>query len=159
MKNETLFQLNEALKSFATEIINDCLEDNAPTETELSNKINKLWWKIQDLEREDKKYNGHVNYETWLIELWLTNDEDTYNRYLMCNSMEELKEFVESLTDIENDFGNFRQDITQDLVNCTISEVDFRELWKSLEATHKEHEEYEQKRAKELEVYTNEKEA
>ena len=158
MKNETLFQLNEALKSFATEIINDCLEDNAPTETELSNKINKLWWKIQDLEREDKKYNGHVNYETWLIELWLTNDEDTYNRYLMCNSLEELKEFVENITDV-NVSTYYCPDIAQDFINLVISDIDFRELWKSLEATHKEHEEYEQKRAKELEAYTNEKEA
>ena len=24
-----------------------------------------------------KKYNGWANYETWAVNLWLTNDEDT----------------------------------------------------------------------------------
>jgi hypothetical protein len=26
----------------------------------------------------DKKYNGWSNYETWVTNLWLTNDENTY---------------------------------------------------------------------------------
>lgn len=28
---------------------------------------------------DDKQYNGWTNYETWLINLWLTNDELVYN--------------------------------------------------------------------------------
>ena len=27
---------------------------------------------------EDKRYNGWTNYETWLIKLWIDNDEGSY---------------------------------------------------------------------------------
>jgi hypothetical protein len=26
-------------------------------------------------------YNGHTNYETWLVSLWIDNDEGTYNHW------------------------------------------------------------------------------
>jgi len=26
-------------------------------------------------------YNGHPNYETWAVSLWLSNDQGTYGRY------------------------------------------------------------------------------
>ena len=28
----------------------------------------------KDMEREEKKYNGWSNYETWLVNLWMSND-------------------------------------------------------------------------------------
>jgi hypothetical protein len=40
---------------------------------------------------EGKGYNGWVNYETWLVNLWLTND---YNDYLF------FKELVEEYSDL-----------------------------------------------------------
>ena len=27
----------------------------------------------------DKTYNGWTNYETWLVNLWMSNDEGSYN--------------------------------------------------------------------------------
>jgi len=32
----------------------------------------------KDMEREEKKYNGWSNYETWLVSLWLSNDAVVY---------------------------------------------------------------------------------
>lgn len=31
---------------------------------------------------ENEKYNGWSNHETWLVNLWLTNDESSYNTLL-----------------------------------------------------------------------------
>ena len=28
---------------------------------------------------EDEKYNGWTNYETWLVKLWMDNDQGSYN--------------------------------------------------------------------------------
>ena len=52
------------------------------TETELTHEqIAAVLSHLQSygLLREDHRYNGWTNYETWCIHLWLTNEEGTYN--------------------------------------------------------------------------------
>lgn len=49
---------------------------------------------------ENEKYNGWTNYDTWLVVLWLNNDESNYRR------LEHLKNGIgskklEDLTNIE----------------------------------------------------------
>ncbi len=51
---------------------------------------------------KDEKYNGWTNHETWALNLWLTNDEGTYNETKKILKEAELKdkalkEFVEDL--------------------------------------------------------------
>ena len=129
MKSETLHKIKEVLQKFKTE------------ETD----IQKVLWAIDDIASEDRKYNGWVNYETWLIDLWLTNEQNLNNRALSCESRQELKELVENLTDINNEEGFSRPDIIQDFTNVTLGEIDFYDLFESFEQTRKEIEEYENK--------------
>lgn len=34
------------------------------------------------MKMEDKKYNGWTNYETWVVNLWMDNDENSYKFWL-----------------------------------------------------------------------------
>lgn len=91
----------------------------------------------------NETYNGWYNYETWCINLWLTNEQALYNAMLACESREALKELVENLTDVNNEEGLRRLDIIQDLVNCTLSEVNYREIWKHVKQARAEQNLYE----------------
>ena len=80
---------------------------------------------------EDKKYNGWTNYETWLVNLWLSNDQGTEE---MINDMakhskdvyslmEEIKDLIEELNPLKDN-----ADLFSDLLNGAISECNFYEI-------------------------------
>ena len=81
----------------------------------------------------DRTHNGWSNYETWLVNLWLTNDEGLYERTKEAlavhhhddRSEDRLKDFVEELAQ-EGQEG-FRLD----LINAALSEVNWGELVRS----------------------------
>lgn len=93
----------------------------------------------------DSSYNGWTNYETWLVNLWLNNDEETYN---LCRSMAEscfeeavanevlnreeracyilanrLKEMLEERNPLSSEAS-----VYADLVNAALCEVNWREI-------------------------------
>jgi hypothetical protein len=95
-------------------------------------------------------YNGWKNYETWCVNLWLSNDEGTYNhcRSLAAECRDEapvdqrvkdgiwpeadatkfllsdcLKEFVEEQNPLNGQATMF-----SDLLNAALSEVDWHEV-------------------------------
>ncbi len=93
----------------------------------------------------ESSYNGWTNYETWVVNLWLTNDEDTYNR---CRSLAqqcmeeavadavlsrkeracyqlsiELKEMLEDDNPLVS-----QASVYSDLLNAAISEVNWQEI-------------------------------
>ena len=86
---------------------------------------------------ENEKYNGYNNYETWLVALWIDNDQyyqemvheiageyqedDDTNQ---CASA--LKSFVVEMPDVSKviETGG----MVADLVNSTLSDVDWYEL-------------------------------
>jgi hypothetical protein len=80
----------------------------------------------------DKKYNGWANYETWLVKLWLDNDqgEQEYMNELARENREAydlaevIKDYIENqASEILPNAGLFTE-----LLNSAISEVDWIEI-------------------------------
>ena len=79
---------------------------------------------------KEKGYEGWKSYETWLVALWLGNEEGTYN--LMqefadeetetCRLGDRIKDFIEEYNPCEE------SGLYTDLLNAAISEVDFYEI-------------------------------
>ena len=47
--------------------------------------------------KEDNKYNGWSNYETWNVALWIGNDEGLYNLAKECKDYAEFREQMEEI--------------------------------------------------------------
>jgi hypothetical protein len=85
---------------------------------------------------ERKEYNGWTNYETWLVNLWITNDEGIYQSTLDMvadnsadhDAADAIKNFVEEL----NPLNNTEASLYTDLVNAAISEVNWHEIAQTL---------------------------
>ena len=85
---------------------------------------------------EDKKYNGYNNYETWLVALWIDNDqgyqEDINSMSEQCTADDindlatSIKEYVEMMPDVSKALET--GGMVADLVNSTLSDVDWYEL-------------------------------
>jgi hypothetical protein len=101
------------------------------------------------LTESDSSYNGWSNYETWVVNLWLGNDEGTYNTcrslaqrcfeeavadhmlsrkeracYQLANSLKEMVEDGNPLTS--------EASVYADLINASLSEVNWKEIAISL---------------------------
>jgi hypothetical protein len=79
-------------------------------------------------------YNGWTNYETWCVNLWLTNDQESYEatRELVQRShnpyeaAQALRDWVEDTNPLQDQATVFT-----DLLNAALSEVNWHEI-----ATH-----------------------
>ena len=85
------------------------------------------------MSNDTKTYNGWTNYETWCVNLWLTNDEGSYHywreeagRHLKddredarCNLAKQLKSELEEASPLEE------ASLFSDLLNAALSEVDW----------------------------------
>jgi hypothetical protein len=78
----------------------------------------------------EKEYNGYTNYETWLVNLWIDNDEGLSemitditrsNRSELHNIADSIKELIEE--GIPEVTGLYA-----DLMNAAISEVNWHEI-------------------------------
>ncbi len=89
----------------------------------------------------DTTYNGWTNYETWLVNLWLTNEQgaaETMQEFAAASRAngeaewelaDTLKEWVDGMVDESvPDNGMVR-----DLVNAALGSVDWREIARSIE--------------------------
>lgn len=83
---------------------------------------------------EHKEYNGWFNYETWLVNLWLSNDQDSYDmvRDLITDPYgdravfdlaDALKKYIEESNPLADQANLF-----SDLINAAIGEVNFDEI-------------------------------
>lgn len=76
------------------------------------------------------EYNGWSNRETWLVNLWLTNDECYYdelcdivkNFETTCGQAEELEGYVRRIVDIDE------AGITSDLLTASLGRVNWYEI-------------------------------
>jgi len=94
---------------------------------------------------EKPTYNGWSNYETWAVNLWLTNEEGSYrywtdrtreviaecanedaDRSALSRLAEELKESTHEACAIE------KASLASDLMNAALGEVDWYEIARSL---------------------------
>ena len=84
---------------------------------------------------DEKGYNGWKNYETWLVALWIDNDQSSYsyarelkdqvkdNEHARYDLSHALKEWIESDNPLNDDATLFT-----DLLNAALSEVDWYEI-------------------------------
>jgi hypothetical protein len=87
---------------------------------------------------DEKGYNGWKNYETWLVALWINNDQGTQETALdmarECKNNEhanydvshQLKDWIEEQNPL-----NDNADLFTDLLNAALSEVDWYEIAES----------------------------
>lgn len=75
-------------------------------------------------------YNGWSNYETWLVALWLNNDQASYNA-LEAIRAENESEYrkAESLEELVRELYEFEPvGIVADLVNSAFAQVNWMEI-------------------------------
>jgi hypothetical protein len=79
-----------------------------------------------------KEYSGWTNYETWLANLWITNDEGIYNW-----ARETIEASETPVTDLEcfvtdNMLPESEASFAQDLISAAMSEINWAEIVESL---------------------------
>ena len=87
----------------------------------------------------NRKYNGWNNYETWLVALWIDNEDGSYQ--YRCELVERVKEEHEEKDDQEYCLASNLKDwieeqnplaecasLFTDLINSALSEVDWQEI-------------------------------
>lgn len=87
----------------------------------------------------EKEYNGWTNYETWLVALWLGNDQGTYDdvRQLTKDTIEATGKACEwqlarSLRDyVESILPDLDASLAADLMGASLSEVNWQEIAES----------------------------
>ena len=96
----------------------------------------------------DTSYNGWSNYETWNVNLWLSNDEPTYKYCVMLSKT--FCEPIELAKRLEQFVLGFKPEIKMvgacgsptgvfsDLLNAALSEVNWREIAESYIDAHAE---------------------
>lgn len=91
------------------------------------------------MEKQDTRYNGWKNYETWAVKLWLDNAHpNLYHEWLEdAKKQKDNQDHTRILADIikewieENNPLN-TANLYADLLNAALSEVDYREIAESL---------------------------
>ena len=78
----------------------------------------------------DTQYNGWNNYETWCVNLWLTNEPGTESDLRSLSQMtaslywraDRLKDYVNEMAPIDN------ASLFSDLLQASLQSVDWREI-------------------------------
>lgn len=89
----------------------------------------------------NKEYNGWYNYETWVVNLWMDNDEGSQSYWREqaeeCVKVDGREGAVSSLEDLmkeyhderaEEIFGSNQCGVLSDLMGAALSEVNWREI-------------------------------
>jgi hypothetical protein len=93
--------------------------------------------------KREERYNGWKNYVTWVVNLWLEDEESSYNYWSeqAATVKKEYKEDVQEYTladmlkddfELEAEHVLNEASVYSDILRGAISEVDFREIAKGL---------------------------
>lgn len=77
---------------------------------------------------DQQSYNGWANYNTWLVNLWLTNDEYTEEGLRVAvryGGHDGARDYVDELLD---DSGIANGTMWYDMIRSCLDDVDWREL-------------------------------
>lgn len=85
----------------------------------------------------DKTYNGWTNYETWLVNLWIQNDQALHaalhDEVTSAENLYDAKEALQAWLD--NEYDLFVEErghgLFQDLLNAALSNVDWYDIAKN----------------------------
>tara|TARA_Y100000004_G_scaffold188685_1_gene243181 strand:+ start:190 stop:588 length:399 start_codon:yes stop_codon:yes gene_type:complete len=89
--------------------------------------------------KEDNKYNGWSNYETWVFKLWIDNDQELYNsiynyikngiknQWITSITMNHLKDIAEDMTLDFNQNINY-SGLASDLIGRALHRINYYEI-------------------------------
>lgn len=82
-----------------------------------------------------KEYNGWTNYETWLVKLWMDNDEGSYrtfqdmaDEYLKTDGEDSPSGLADAIKEAHNDSLPELTGFACDLMNAALSQVNWFEI-------------------------------
>jgi hypothetical protein len=76
-----------------------------------------------------QNYNGWTNYETWLVSLWLDNEEGSYNAVRdMARENDNARDLADALKSMHEEAMPETTGVFADLLNAAMSEVNWREI-------------------------------
>lgn len=96
---------------------------------------------------ENTGYNGYTNYETWCLNLWLNNDENTYETITRIANMKlDIYDRVQILKDLIQEENPLRDNnsIYSDLLMSALQSIDYYEIIRANETDQEEEEEIEE---------------
>ena len=81
----------------------------------------------------DTKYNGWTNYETWAVNLWLTNERGDYEFFKAAaqtcfEAMEDHPDYFTPSEHARYKLASQMKETYQDLLNAALSEVNWNEI-------------------------------
>jgi len=80
-------------------------------------------------------YNGWVNYETWLVALWIDNDQGLYEEARrIVREGGDLKDYIEEIICLSfGDESSWPTGLVGDLLTSALAEVEWRDIAEHLE--------------------------
>lgn len=86
-----------------------------------------------------KEYNGWTNYETWLVKLWMDNDQGSYlmfqeqaEEHYRRNGMDDISDLADSIKEAHEEMLPEVEGFAAGLLNAAMSEVNWYEIAESL---------------------------
>ena len=99
--------------------------------------------------KEDNKYNGWSNYETWVFKLWIENDEELYREVQHLCSIcyeykiaEKLKQLAEDMTE-PFDVNAINTGLASDLLGRALKRINYYEIAEVMVKDYKNELDYE----------------
>jgi len=85
---------------------------------------------------DEQGYNGWTNYETWCVNLWLTNDQELYHYAMMFDSADSLRQaIIDDVYNLIDDQSTIDTNIAmmfQNLLIASLQSVNWYEIYDSL---------------------------